>query len=151
MIRASYVGALARIFRYLSDSITILPDAQGQNDAHGTCAAELPGICDVNLVSHTMGDATWPSTWSRGFCKRENPTQGAPVRTVPHGGGEIRPQRTEAAAYRGHEGTFLAQLIVHCLGQRNDALCHFLRCERSVRRARLPPAYLQWVCARVPV
>ena len=81
MIRASYVGALARIFRYLSDSITILPDAQGQNDAHGTCAAELPGICDVNLVSHTMGDATWPSTWSRGFCKRENPTQGAPVRT----------------------------------------------------------------------
>ena len=100
MIRASYVGALARIFRYLSDSITILPDAQGQNDAHGKCAAELPGICDVNLVSHTMGDATWPSTWSRGFCKRENPTQGAPVRTVPHGGGEIRPHRHARRAKR---------------------------------------------------
>ena len=100
MIRASYVGALARIFRYLSDSITILPDAQGQNDAHGTCAAELPGICDVNLVSHTMGDATWPGTWSRGFCKRENPTQGAPVRTVPHGGGEIRPHRHAQRAKR---------------------------------------------------
>ena len=100
MIRASYVGALARIFRYLSDSITILPDAQGQNDAHGTCAAELPGICDVNLVSHTMGDATSPSAWSRGICKRENPTQGAPVRTVPHGGGEIRPQRRAQRAKR---------------------------------------------------
>ena len=66
--------------RYLSHSIKILPDAQGQNDAHGTCAAELPGICDVNLVSHTMGDGTWPSAWSRGICKRENPTQGAAAR-----------------------------------------------------------------------
>ena len=100
MIRASYVGALARIFRYLSDSITILPDAQGQNDAHGTCAAELPGICDVNLVSHTMGDGKSPSAWSRGICKRENPTQGAPVRRVPHGGGEIRPQRRAQRAKR---------------------------------------------------
>ena len=80
MIRASYVGALARIFRYLSDSITILPDAQGQNDAHGTCAAELPGICDVNLVWHTMGDDISPSARSRGICKPENPTQGAPAR-----------------------------------------------------------------------
>ena len=59
--------------------------------------------------------------------------------------------KTEAAAYRGHEGTFLPQLIVHCLGQRNDALCHVLRRERSVRRARLPPANLPWVCARMSV
>ena len=66
--------------RYLCHSIKILPDAQGQNDAHGTCAAELPGICDVNLVSHTMGDGISPSAWSRGICKRENPTQGAPAR-----------------------------------------------------------------------
>ena len=51
-----------------------------QEHQHGTCAAELPGICDVNLVSHTMGDGTWPSAWSRGICKRENPTQGAPAR-----------------------------------------------------------------------
>ena len=43
--------------RYLSRTITILPDAaQGHNHAHGACAAGLPGICDVNLVSHTMGD-----------------------------------------------------------------------------------------------
>ena len=66
--------------RYLSHSITILPDAQGQEHQHGTCAAELPGICDVNLVSHTMGDGISPSAWSRGICKRENPTQGAPAR-----------------------------------------------------------------------
>ena len=66
--------------RYLCHSIKIQPDAQGQNDAHGTCAAKLPGICDVNLVSHTMGDGISPSAWSRGICKRENPTQGAPAR-----------------------------------------------------------------------
>ena len=40
--------------RYLSHCITILPDAQGQNDSHAACAAELPGICNVNLVSDTM-------------------------------------------------------------------------------------------------
>ena len=66
--------------RYLSHSITILPDAQGQNHSHAACAAELPGICDVNLVSHTMSDGISQSAWSRGICKRENPTQGAPAR-----------------------------------------------------------------------
>ena len=40
--------------RYLSHSTTILPDALGHNEAHGECAAELPGICNVNLVSDTM-------------------------------------------------------------------------------------------------
>ena len=73
-------GLSAEFSRYLSHSITILPDAQGQNDAHAACAAELPGICDMNLVSHTMGDGTSSSAWSRGICKRENPTQGAPAR-----------------------------------------------------------------------
>ena len=34
----------------------------------------------MNLVSHTMGDGISPSAWSRGICKRENPTQGAPAR-----------------------------------------------------------------------
>ena len=34
----------------------------------------------MNLVSHTMGDGTSSSAWSRGICKRENPTQGAPAR-----------------------------------------------------------------------
>ena len=58
MLRASYAGALAR---FLTDSITIPPDAQGQNDSHAACAAKLPGICDVNLVSHTMGDDISPS------------------------------------------------------------------------------------------
>ena len=66
--------------RYLSHSITILPEAQGQNHSHAACAAELPGICDVNLVSHTMGDGISQNAWSRGICKRKNPTQGAPGR-----------------------------------------------------------------------
>ena len=66
--------------RYLSHSITILPDAQGHNDAHGACAAGLPGICDVNLVSDTVGDGISSSAWSRGTSKPEKPTQGAPAR-----------------------------------------------------------------------
>ena len=66
--------------RYLSHSIKILPDALGHNDAHGACAAGLPGICDVNLVSHTMGDEISQSARSRGICKPENPTQGTPAR-----------------------------------------------------------------------
>ena len=66
--------------RYLSHSFTIPSHAQGHNDAHGACAAGLPGICDVNLVSHTMGDDISPSARSRGICKPEKPTQGAPAR-----------------------------------------------------------------------
>ena len=66
--------------RDLSHSIKILPDAQGHNDAHGTRAAELPGICDVNPVSDTMGDGISPSAWSRCVSKPEKPTQGAPAR-----------------------------------------------------------------------
>ena len=61
------------------------PMHQDQEHQHGTCAAELPGICDVNLVSHTMGDGISPSAWSRGICKRENPTQGAPIRAMVSG------------------------------------------------------------------
>ena len=60
MIRASNASALAR---FLTDNITIPPDAQGQNDSHADCAPELPGICDVNLVSHT------PNAWSGGIAK----------------------------------------------------------------------------------
>ena len=56
------------------------PDAQGHKEAHGACAAELPGICDVNLVSHSMGDGISPSAWSRGIFKPEKPTQGAAAR-----------------------------------------------------------------------
>ena len=67
--------------RYLSRSITILPDdAQGHNHAHGACAAGLPGICDVNLVCHTMGDDISASARSRGISMPEKPTQGAPAR-----------------------------------------------------------------------
>ena len=57
--------------RYLSHSIKILPDALGHNDAHGACAAGLPGIYDVNLVSHTWAMAYRPSAWSRGVSKPE--------------------------------------------------------------------------------
>ena len=49
-------------------------------DTSTTCAAELPGICNVNLVSDTMGDGISPSAWSRGVSKPEKPTQGAPAR-----------------------------------------------------------------------
>ena len=66
--------------RYVSHSIKIPSHAQGHNDAHWACAAGLPGICDVNLVSHTMGDDISPSARSHGICKPEKPTQGAPAR-----------------------------------------------------------------------
>ena len=36
------------------DTIEIPSHAQDQEHQHGTCAAGLPGICDVNLVCHTM-------------------------------------------------------------------------------------------------
>jgi hypothetical protein len=66
--------------RYLSHSFTIPSHAQGHNDAHGACAAGLPGICDVNLVSHTMGDDIPPSARSRGLSKPEKPTQDTSAR-----------------------------------------------------------------------
>ena len=46
----------AKVSRYLSHSIKIPSHAQDQEHQHGACAAELPGICDVNLVSHTLDD-----------------------------------------------------------------------------------------------
>ena len=66
--------------RYVSHSITIPSHAQGHNDAHWACAAGLPGICNVNLVSDTMGDDIPPSARSRGVSKPEKPTQDTPVR-----------------------------------------------------------------------
>ena len=46
-----------------------------------TChMAGLPAICDVKLVSHTMGDGISPSAWSRGNSNPAKPTQGAPAR-----------------------------------------------------------------------
>ena len=50
------------------------------DDAHGACAAGLPGIHDVNLVSHTMSNGTASVAWSRGMYKPEKPTQGASAR-----------------------------------------------------------------------
>ena len=66
--------------RYLSHSFTIPSHAQDLEHRHGTCAAGLPGICDVNLVSDTMGDGISSSAWSRSTSKPEKPTQGAPAR-----------------------------------------------------------------------
>ena len=54
--------------------------AQDQEHQHGTYAAGLPGICNVNLVSHTMGDGISSVAWSSGVSKPEKPTQGAPAR-----------------------------------------------------------------------
>ena len=66
--------------RYVSHSIKISSHAQEQEHQHGTYAAGLPGICNVNLVSHTMGDGILSVAWSRGVSKPEKPTQGAPAR-----------------------------------------------------------------------
>ena len=82
MVRASYSGLSSDFSRYLSHSIKILPDALGHNDAHGACAAGLPGICNVNLVSDTMGDGIPPSARSRVVFKPEKPTQDTPARAV---------------------------------------------------------------------
>ena len=83
--------------RDLSHSVKILPDAQGHNDAHGTRAAELPGICNVNLVSHTMGDGILSVAWSRGVSKPEKPTQGAPARGVSYACPKSSPSRSHSA------------------------------------------------------
>ena len=80
MVRASYSGLSSDFSRYLSHSIKILPDALGHNAAHGACAAGLPGICNVNLVSDTMGDDIPPSARSRFLSKPEKPTQDTPAR-----------------------------------------------------------------------
>ena len=88
--------------RYLSHSFTIPSHAQGHNDAHGACAAGLPGICDVNLVSHTMGDGISSVAWSRGVSKPEKPTQGAPARAeCPAPRRNPSPQRAQHAKRTG--------------------------------------------------
>jgi hypothetical protein len=61
-------------------SIKIPSHAQDQEHQNGTCAAGLPGICDVNLVCHTMDDDISTSARSRGISQPEIPTQGAPAR-----------------------------------------------------------------------
>ena len=66
--------------RYVSHSIKIPSHAQEQEHQHGTYAAGLPGICNVNLVSDAMGDDIPPSAWARGLSKPEKPTQDTPVR-----------------------------------------------------------------------
>ena len=55
--------------RYLSHSITILPDAQGQNDAHAACAFETSqhvicvfGIPEYVLFCRLQDGATTRST-----------------------------------------------------------------------------------------
>ena len=48
-------------------SIKIPSHAQDQEHQNGTCAAGLPGICDVNLVCHTMDDDISTSARSRGI------------------------------------------------------------------------------------
>ena len=66
--------------RYLCFCNEISRDAFGLEHENGTFAAGLPGIHDVNLVTHTMGEGSSPRRWSRGPCKAEKPTQAAPAR-----------------------------------------------------------------------
>ena len=61
-------GLSAKVSRYLSRSITPPSHARDQEHQHGTCAAGLPGIYAVNLVSHTMGDGISPSARSYATC-----------------------------------------------------------------------------------
>ena len=61
-------GLSAKVSRYLSHSITPPSHARDQEHQHGTCAAGLPGIYAVNLVSHTMGDGISPSARSYATC-----------------------------------------------------------------------------------
>ena len=70
----------AEISRYLCFCNEISRDAFGLEHEIGTFAAGLPGIHDVNLVTHTMGEGISPRRWSRGPRKAEKPTQGAPAR-----------------------------------------------------------------------
>ena len=73
-------GLSAKVSRYLSPTVKIPSHAQDQEHQHGTCAAGLPGICNVNLVSDTMGDDIPPSARSRGVSKPEKPTQDTSAR-----------------------------------------------------------------------
>ena len=66
--------------RYLCFCNEISRDAFGLEHENGTFAAGLPGIHDVNLVTHTMGEGISPRRWSRGPRKAEKPTQGASAR-----------------------------------------------------------------------
>ena len=68
-------GLSAKVSRYLSPSVKIPSHAQDQEHQLGTCTAGLPGICNVNLVSDTMGDDIPPSARTRGLSKPEKPTQ----------------------------------------------------------------------------
>ena len=64
--------------RYLSHNINIASH-------HRECTAGLPGIYNVNLASHTMGEGKSRSWWSRGVSKLKKPTQDAHARTVTEG------------------------------------------------------------------
>ena len=79
-------------------SIKIPSHAQDQEHQNGTCAAGLPGICDVNLVSHTIGDDISSSARSRAMSKPENPTQGAPA------GAECLTPAAKSAPCSAHSG-----------------------------------------------
>ena len=122
--------------RYLSHSFTIPSHAQGHNDAHGACAAGLPGVCDVNLVSHTMGDDIPPSAWARGVSKPEKPTQDTPARA------ECPVSATKSASSGAHsaKNAQVSQWRTRPTGwpsrRRNRLLCI---CHRFLTRDALPP------------
>ena len=75
-------GLSAKVSRYLCPIVKIPSHAQDQEHQHGTYAAGLPGICNVNLVSDTMDDGIPPIARSRVVSKPEKPTQDTPARAV---------------------------------------------------------------------
>ena len=97
-------GLSAKVSRYLSPRVKIPSHAQDQEHQHGTCAAELPGICNVNLVSDTMGDDISPSARSRFLAKPEKPTQDTPVRA------ECPVSATKSASSGAHSAQNAASL-----------------------------------------
>ena len=64
---------------------TFHPMHSAQSMTIGMCTAGLPGIYNVNLASHTMGEGKSRSWWSRGVSKLKKPTQDAHARTVTEG------------------------------------------------------------------
>ena len=132
----------AEISRYLCFCNEISRDAFGLEHENGTFAAGLPGIHDVNLVIHTMGEGSSPRRWSRGPCKAEKPTQGAPARAQkPTQGAPARAHLPELvskfAVLDHHLGSFMPTASAK-RGQPRDVWRHTNRTNPGRKSSREP-------------
>ena len=132
----------AEISRYLCFCNEFSRDAFGREHENGTFAAGLPGIHDVNLVIHTMGEGSSPRRWSRGPCKAEKPTQGAPARAQkPTQGAPARAHLPELvskfAVLDHHLGSFMPTASAK-RGQPRDVWRHTNRTNPGRKSSREP-------------